>query len=106
MRWSWDKEYEVRVPCDVHGTVWARVVRRYRHGHPESVVCPDCRRQAEERSAQMGRDVSAPELTLAQTVAPGQVRELDVLAAAARDLGEFGALNDHGADGGDDDDGQ
>jgi hypothetical protein len=73
-------------------------------------VCPDCQRQADERAAATGRDVSAPELTLAMTLGPGQVRELDVLAAAERDLGEFGsaglAAHGHGSSGGDDDDGE
>lgn len=108
MKWRWDREYEVRVPCDVHGEVWARVVRRYRYGSPESVLCPACRRQAEERSAATGREVTAPELTLLGVPAPGQARELDALAAAERELGEFGPgeLAAHGEAAGNEDDGQ
>ncbi len=104
MKYRWDREYEVRVPCDVHGTVWAVVTRRYPDGSPEACACPECVRLVFDQMLAADPSIKpdeyaglrdealgiVTEMTLTMTPRAGQVRERDVLAAAEEGLAQGG----------------
>lgn len=104
MRYRPDREYEARVPCDRHGTVWAAVVDRWPDGSPLAVACPGCTAEAARRLAAQDptladepaalRDLAldaTERLTLTMTPGRGQVRERDALRAAEAGLANDGA---------------
>lgn len=117
MRHDPAKEYEARVPCDVHGVVWAKVTDRWPDGSPLAAVCPDCVasvvRQAAEYDPHLLRDpdalrelaerVAVP-MTLLATPGPGQVRERDAARTAEESLNRPSApMTPQWHTGGDDD---
>jgi len=75
-RWHPGREYEVRVPCDVHGEVWARVTAQFRDGSPEQCVCPACADRVARQylEAHPGADPAE-----ARDVAEGVVRPMTLL---------------------------